>query len=182
MKLTIKNARLSFPNLWEAATVNGEGAPKFSAAFIIPKDHPQVKEFRAAVEQVAKEKWPTKFAAVMKASSAKDRNPLHDGDAKAQYAGFDGNYYVSASNAVRPKIKDRDGKTDLIPSDGRPYAGCYVNVILELYAQDNKYGQHVNATLLGVQFVRDGEAFAGGGTASDDDFEDMSIEDEDDLS
>ena len=39
----------------------------------------------------------------------------------------------------------------------------------------------MNATLLGVQFVRDGAAFAGGTTASDDDFEDLSADEADSL-
>jgi hypothetical protein len=32
----------------------------------------------------------------------------------------------------------------------------------------------VNASLRGVQFLRDGDAFAGGGAASDDEFDDVS--------
>ena len=56
---------------------------------------------------------------------------------------------------------------------GRPYAGCYVNAVLEFWAQDNKFGKRVNATLMGVQFFRDGDAFSGGGAASDDDFDDV---------
>ena len=43
--------------------------------------------------------------------------------------------------------------------------------MLDIYAQDNGYGQRINATLKGVQFIADGEAFAGGAPAGDDDFE-----------
>ena len=49
-----------------------------------------------------------------------------------------------------------------------------MNVSLELWAQDNNYGKRVNATLMGVQFFRDGDAFAGGGVASEEDFDDVS--------
>lgn len=45
--------------------------------------------------------------------------------------------------------------------------------MLEFWAQDNKFGKRVNATLMGVQFFRDGDAFSGGGAASDDDFDDV---------
>lgn len=181
MKLTLRNVRISFPTLWEPEVINGQGEPKFSAAFLLPRDHKQIKEFNEAVDQVAKDTFKAEAAKVMKASKAKDRHPLHDGDTKS-FAGFEGNWYINASNTVRPKVRDRDGQTDLIPSDGRPYAGCYVNAIIELYGQNNKHGQHVNASLLGVQFVKDGEAFAGGSSASDDDFEDLSAEDDEDLS
>ncbi|MDQ9777799.1 DUF2815 family protein, partial [Acinetobacter baumannii] len=48
----------------------------------------------------------------------------------------------------------------------------------ELWCQDNNYGKRINASLRGVQFLKDGEAFAGGGIASEDDFEDLSAADE----
>jgi hypothetical protein len=64
-------------------------------------------------------------------------------------------------------------KTPLTEADGKPYAGCYVNASIELWAQDNNYGKRVNASLGGVQFARDGDAFAGGGAASEDEFDDL---------
>ena len=178
MKLTVKNVRLAFPDLWVATTVKGEGKPAFGASFLLPKDHPQVAAIKEAIKQTAVDKWGAKADQVLKASKAKDRYPLHDGDTKAQYSGYEGNLYISARNASRPKVRDRDGTTDLTQADGKPYSGCYVNAVLEFYAQNNSYGQHVNATLLGVQFIKDGEAFAGGGTAADDDFEDMGADTE----
>uniref|UniRef100_T1HEF4 Uncharacterized protein n=2 Tax=cellular organisms TaxID=131567 RepID=T1HEF4_RHOPR len=39
---------------------------------------------------------------------------------------------------------------------------------------DNNFGKRINASLGGVQFLRDGDAFAGGGVATPDDFENMS--------
>jgi hypothetical protein len=50
-----------------------------------------------------------------------------------------------------------------------------VVAIVELWAQDNSWGKRINATLKGVQFYQDGEAFAGGVSASADDFEDLSV-------
>jgi hypothetical protein len=48
--------------------------------------------------------------------------------------------------------------------------------VVEIWAQDNNYGKRINASLKGVQFVRDGDAFAGGGAASPDEFEDLSAD------
>ena len=45
-RILIRNARLAFPNLFEATTVGGEGKPSFSASLIIPSDHAQVAEIR----------------------------------------------------------------------------------------------------------------------------------------
>ncbi|MWN55950.1 ssDNA-binding protein, partial [Escherichia coli] len=53
-------------------------------------------------------------------------------------------------------------------------AGCYVNAVIDIWAQDNNFGKRINASLGGVQFLRDGDAFAGGGVASADDFDDIS--------
>ena len=61
-----------------------------------------------------------------------------------------------------------------LKSDGRPYSGCYVNVSLDIYAQDNTYGRRINCNLSGVQFYRDGDSFEGGTPASPEEFEDLS--------
>ena len=46
--------------------------------------------------------------------------------------------------------------------------------MIDIWAQDNNFGKRVNASLGGVQFLRDGDAFAGGGVAAPDDFDDIS--------
>jgi hypothetical protein len=62
-------------------------------------------------------------------------------------------------------------KNPLVAADGKPYAGCYVNTTVEFWAQDNSYGKGIRCTLLGVQFLRDGDAFSAGSVATPDDFE-----------
>jgi len=177
MKLTLKNVRLAFPALFEAATVNGEGEPAFSASFLIDPKDPQIKMLKEACEAVGKDKWGAKWPTVRKEIEAKDRFAYHDGDLKSNYAGFPGMTFVSARNKTRPTVLDRD-KTPLTAQDGKPYAGCFVNVVLELWPQDNNYGKRINASLSGVQFLRDGEAFSGGRPAAPDEFEDLGMEDE----
>ena len=170
MKVKLSNVRLAFPALWEAKTVNGEGKPAFSATFILGKDHPAIADLQKAIVEVAKEKWGEKWGDVVKSLKATDKLALHDGDGKAQYAGFAGNLYVSARNEARPLVLGAD-KSQLTAADGVIYAGCFVNAVVDVWAQDNGYGKRVNASLSGVQFFADGEAFAGGGVASADDFE-----------
>jgi hypothetical protein len=175
MKLKLSDIRLAFPQLWEAKTVNGEGKPAFSASLLIETTDPQVKEINKAIEAVAKEKWGGKADAILKQLRAQDKVCLHDGDLKSTYDGFGGMLYISARNATRPGVFDKD-RTPLAEADGRPYAGCYVNAVLDLWAQDNNYGKRINASLSGVQFFSDGDAFAGGGAASEEDFDDLSAE------
>lgn len=172
MKIKLSNVRLAFPQLFEAKTVNGEGKPAFSAAFLIDPSDAQVKTINAAIDATAKEKWGAKADAMVSGLRKADKVCLHDGDLKASYDGFPGNLFISARNSVRPTVMNSD-KTPLVAADGKPYAGCYVNCVLELWAQDNNYGKRVNATLMGVQFLKDGDSFTGGGAASEDDFDDV---------
>lgn len=172
MKIKLENVRLAFPTLFEAKTVNGEGEPAFSAAFLMPPDHPGVKTLNDGIEAVGKDKWGAKWPDIKKGMVKADKTCLHDGDAKAEYAGFPDNLYVSSRNKTRPLVIDRD-RSPLTAQDGKPYAGCYVNASIELWAQDNNYGKRINASLRGVQFHRDGDAFAGGGAASEDEFDDI---------
>lgn len=171
-RIMLKNVRLAFPNLFQPSTVNGEGDPKYGATFLLAADHPQVAEIRAAMIQVAKDKWGAKAADIFKSIEKADKLALRDGDSKANYDGFPGNLFVasSAQQSARPTVIDA-GKAPLTERDGKPYAGCYVNASLDFWAQDNKYGKRINAQLRGVQFVRDGEAFAAGRPADADEFD-----------
>lgn len=173
MKIKISNVRLAFPQLFDAKTVNGEGKPAFSAALLLSRADAQVKAVHAAIDTVAKEKWGVKAPDILKQMKAGDKTALHDGDLKSSFDGFAGNLYISARNPLRPLVIGTD-KAPLVASSGKPYAGCYVNASIELWAQDNQFGKRVNATLMGVQFLRDGESFTGGGVASEDDFDDVS--------
>jgi hypothetical protein len=172
MKHTFQNVRISFPNIFEPkASENGN--LQFSAAFLFAPDHPGIPGLEAVIEQVGKAKWGDKWATVKKELKAGDKLLTHDGDSKASLAGYEGNLFFNAYNTVRPTVVDRD-RTPLTKQDGKPYSGCYVNVIIDVWAQSNDYGKRVNAQLQGIQFVKDGEAFSGGGTSADaSDFEEI---------
>jgi hypothetical protein len=173
-RILLKNVRLAFPNLFEPTTVNGEGKPRYSATLLIPADHPQLEDIRAAQTAIASAKWGAKSAAIVKGLDKQDRLALHDGDVKSKYDGFPGNFFISASaqeNAA-PTVIDRD-RSPLSARSGRPYAGCFVNASIELWAQDNGYGQRINAQLRGIQFYQDGDSFSAGRPADADEFEEV---------
>lgn len=175
--MLIENARLSFPNLFQATSFQPDQKKKYSATFIIDADSNAVSKIKAEMEKVAKEKWGAKATDVLKSMKAQNKLCLRDGAEKADMDGFgEGTLFISASTDKRPGVYDRD-KTPLTEDDDRPYAGCYVNGIVELWAQDNQYGRRINAQLRGVQFAADGERFgAGGAPATSDDF--PALEDE----
>ena len=175
--ILLKNVRLAFPQLWTPKAMSGNdgkpGKPKYSATFLFAPDHPSFAELKAVVLAVAKAKWADKADAILKGLKAQDKLCYHDGVTKSQYSGFEGNFFVSANSDNRPSVFDRT-KTPLAEADGKPYAGCYVNASIDVWAQDSaQWGKRINAQLRGVQFVRDGDAFAAGTAASEDEFEDL---------
>lgn len=174
-ELKISMARGAFLAVFEPKKFadSDEGKPSYSSSLLLAKEDPQIKFINAKIDEVAKEKWQEKSAGILKTMRASDRTCLHDGDMKEQYEGFPGHYFIAARNQSRPLVIDRD-KTPLTEKDGRPYSGCYVNAILDIWAMDNKYGKRVNATLKGIQFVKDGDAFSGSAPASVDAFDDLS--------
>lgn len=174
MKVRLDNVRLAFSSIFEARAFDeNDKKPCYSASLILGKKHPSLKSINDTIETVAKEKWEGKSADVLKQLRAADRICLRDGDSKPDSDGFPGNFFVAARNKARPFVCDRD-KTPLTSADGKPYAGCYVNATIDIWAQQNSYGKRINATLSGVQFLKDGDAFSGSPPATPDDFEDLS--------
>lgn len=160
-QIVIKNARLSFPSLFKKASFEGKEG-KFEATFLIPKSDKKTYDALIASIEACKTEGKIKT----------DKIFIQDGDSK-EYDGYEGHWAIKAGNNKRPTILNRD-KTPLIEEDDVIYAGCYVNAIIECWAQNNQYGKRINANLLGVQFVKDGEAFADGAkVASADDFDDL---------
>lgn len=178
MKMRLNNVRLAFPSIWTPYKGKGEtGNGKFNLKAILPKNHPQIKEVEAMFVALAKEKWGAKWEATLKAIKVADKTFLHNGDAKPEWEGFEGNLYVSCSNKVRPNVFNAD-KSALTEADGVVYSGCMVNVNIEGWAQDNDYGKRINATLRGLQFNGDNDAFSGGTAPADaDEFDEIAAPD-----
>lgn len=171
MKLMLKNARLSFPSLFEQATYQGQSLEKYEATFLIPKDSDDAKAVQAAIKEVGAE--------VLGKDWSKAKLCILDGDTK-EYDGYEGVWAVKASTKKRPIVLDKD-KSALTAEDDKPYAGCYVNASISIYAFQNNYGKFVQAQLNAVQFSKDGEAFGGGDSFSVDEFDDISDSDDDDA-
>lgn len=170
-KIKFKNARLSFPSLFRKAVFNGEET-KFEATFLLNKEeHAEtITEIQTAIKSMlANDLKGAKLSA--------DKICLKDGD-EIDYDGYAGCMSIKASSSKRPLVLDRD-RSPLTQDDNRIYAGCYVSGVIELWAQNNQWGKRINANLLGVQFVKDGEPFGDGVSASVDDFDDLGIDEED---
>jgi hypothetical protein len=158
-KIKIPSARLSFPSLFNMASFGGESTGKYEATFILDKkEHAKViAEIEAVIGKLQKDE--------LKGKVASDKICLKDGDEmeRPEYAG---KMTIKASTKKRPLVINRD-KSAISEDDNIIYAGCYVNGIVTLWAQNNQYGKRINAQLDGVQFVRDGDPFGDGGISVD---------------
>lgn len=163
MIVILKNVRLIFADLHEARQFQGTGDFTYNATVVIDpvKQADQIKLMESTILKAAQEVWKNKAEATLKALKAADKLCIHDGNAKAEDEKFEGMFYVSARNKVKPKVVDHDPNKDLTAADGRPYRGCYVNIKLDVWAQDNGFGKRINAKLIAVQFNADGDAYAG---------------------
>lgn len=175
-KIIIPEARLAFPDLFRPRSVDN-GPLMYGATFIIPPDSPALAKIAAEEERIAKEKWGEKADATLRMIRANNRGAVKPGVLKAKFDGFDGNFFVSANSKAKPTVVTRQGTP---AEENAVYAGCYVLGHIVIWAQDNQYGQRLNAEVTGVQFLRDGDAFSGGAAPSSvDEFADLGAGDED---
>jgi hypothetical protein len=195
-RIKIEGVRLSFADLWRPKTIKRqdgtESPPKYSANFLIPKDGdltaivggkrmPIMKALKQAKTDAIAKKLGDEKAKTLKIKSS--AYAVKDGN-EENYDGYEGQWYVSANNAKKPKVIGRD-KRPLDEASGVIYSGCYVNAIVTLWYQpagiknNNPVPHAVYASLEAVQFVRDGEAFGAPGVDVDEDFEDLTDDDDD---
>lgn len=200
MKVIVKNARLSFNDLWEAKSING-GKPKFTATLIC-SDETKMKytnwhgtqvifphaKMQEVCEHVLKEKFgkvPAKADnwAYNKAdgSTTRDEYTNDDGD---YWAGFDDEtWYISAGKL---EAKCKGGKMTVLDQQREPieansgllFSGCYVNAVLDIYAYDGDSGKGVTASLEGVQLLRKGEPLGITQIDAADEFDEEEIDEE----
>lgn len=174
MKVILKDVRLSFPDLFTAVEYQkGDGKPRYNATFLIVPGSENDKTIQAAIAEAAKEGWGPKADKNIAAFKGNSNKYCYlDGNTK-EYDGYEGMYFLACHSKTRPLVIDRD-KTPLTDKDGKPYPGCYVNASVELFAQSGE-NPGMRATLKGVQFFRDGDAFGGGAPARPDEFEDLGV-------
>lgn len=180
--IIIKNVRLAFPDLREAVQFQGTGPFSYKATFLVTPGSDADKAILAAIEKAGKNKWGEKAAAIVAQAKGAGSGKFCyvDGNTKA-YDGFAGNMALSASRSKddgAPKILDRD-LSELSVDSGKPYGGCFVNAKVQIWGQDNQYGKAIRATLVAVQFVKDGDSFGGSGPANESGMEALESEADD---
>jgi len=174
--IRLENVRLSYPKLFTPEAFE-EGKPKkFQATFLLdpsdPKHAAKIKEIKRAAAKLMHEAYGPDFdRKAMKGYcfGNGDNKKKEDGSVRE---GYEGMFYLSASNEKRTAVANRNGAAVLEGQPETPYGGCFVNGTITLWAQNHpKGGKRINANLRGVQFVRDGEAFGAAPVSAEDEFE-----------
>ena len=198
MKVIIKNARLSFHDLFQARGFQG-GDPKFSATLICGDDtkvkfarhgeqviegHDVLTELTANVlsDKFGKGKHKADNWFYNKADGSTTRAKFTDKEDEYRNGVDEDTFYVTAA---KREDKARNGKMVVLDQRREPidansgliYSGCYVNVILDVFAYEGGSGKGVTASLEAVQLLRDGESLSGAKAADPiSDFDDEEIE------
>lgn len=182
-KIMLRNVRLSYEHIFAPSSFDDSQDAKYSATFIIPKDHPDLPAVKKAYFEAGQESFPSDFT-----GSAWPRGytcSLKDADKDTDSNGtllaekndaYKGCYILEANSTRRPVALDRR-KAAVTEDDGIIYSGCYVNA--SLAAAGYTYGKvkkGVKCYLNGVQFVKDGERF---GSDATDDFDSLDGDEDD---
>jgi hypothetical protein len=181
LRFRLDDVRCDWPELFKGKQFKtGEGKFRCGAKLLVRNDHPQFKAVEDAIEKAAALKWKEKAPAILKSIRSKGDVCFRDtaSNPKAP-SGYEDCFELSANcqggdtepECVKPTVYDarRNKVTD--PNQNPIYRGCYVNAVVEIYA-DDRYSTGVFCKLVGIQFRRDGDAF-GSAPARPDDFEEM---------
>jgi hypothetical protein len=169
-ELYLANVRLSYlycfePYLPPASAQNPKATYRLHA-LIAPTD-PQLRAVAEKIEALgAAHQWKggVTWAEVKEQLKGKDAMCLHKGEVsqpgKPEYKGM---FYVSGSRDTPYTVVDSD-RTPLRGNETprRPVSGDWGNVYLSVWVQDNQWGRRINATVTGLQFVKQDVAFGSG--------------------
>ena len=173
--LKLPNVRLSFPDLFEATQYQGKGAFRYNATFLIVPGSDNDKAILAAIEAEAQAGFGKKWKDILEGMRTNSNKFCYLNGNTKEYDGYEGMFYLAAHRRKEdgPVTVLDANKAILTPESGRPYGGCYVNALVDIYAQNGE-NQGMRCGLRGVQFYRDGDAFGGSRPAKPDDFDDVS--------
>ena len=185
-KFILRNVRLSYEHIFTPTKFDdNQEQAKYSATFIIPKDHADLPSLKRALFEAGQEEfpadfkpgsWPKGYTCGLKDADAETDS---NGDVLAEKnPAYKGCYIIEANSVNRPLTINRN-KSAVTEADGIIYSGCYVNASLGIAGYTyGKVKKGVKAYLNGVQFVADGERF---GSDALSDFDELDNDDADDI-
>lgn len=203
MKIIIRNARLSFNDLFAAKSING-GEPKFTVTGICSEDTTvkytdpegkQITKSHDAMSKICDHVLKEKFGKVPAKAENWVYNKADGSTTRDQYVNDDGDYWAGFDehtwfiSAGKRADRCKDGKMTILDQHKQPiaansgllFSGCYVNLVLDVYAYDGDSGKGVTASLEGVQLLRKGDALGFTQIEAGDEFEEEEIPEEEEM-
>lgn len=188
-KVMLRNVRLSYEHIFTPTKFDdNQEAAKYSATFIIPKDHQDVATLKRTLVEAGKETfpsdfngngWPKGYTCGLKDA---DKDTDSNGEILAEKnPAYKGCYIIEANSVRRPLTINRN-KAAVTEEDGIIYSGCYVNASLGIAGYTyGKVKKGVKAYLNGVQFVADGDRFGSDAMSDFDELDEAGGDDEFDF-
>lgn len=183
--IMVYETRLSYAQqLWTPGQYNGTGPYAWNCHFLLDPENEKHAAKIAEIEELERSEFKAAYLA-SKGSSEKnfetvwkdlawDDKALRDGVHKAASDGYDGMKFLAAratqGKHKKPIVLTRGKVAVDEGGDGAPYGGAIVNAQVEIWGQYGKY-KGSRCTLMGVQMVRDADAFGGGRAADLSQFE-----------
>lgn len=170
MKVLTGEVRLSYCNLTTPRAAQQGGEPKYSVTLLIPKTDVATKaDIDAAIQAAANEALTKVWNG---ARPPQLSVPIWDGDGvrKSGVPFGDeckGHWVMTASTKNKPQVVGIDNiNCELSPAD--IYSGMYARVTIRFFGYSNSGNKGIGCGLGNVMKTRDGEALAGGASASVD--------------
>jgi hypothetical protein len=159
VKLTLKNVRFSYVNVWEPKSING-GDEKYSVSLLISNtDTAQIAAIKKAVATIKSETEYLKKGVV--------KLPLRNGDEEREDDEvYKGHMFLNAVSNTPPGVVD--AKVKPITDRSEFYSGCYGHVTITLYPFNKDGNKGIAVGLNNLMKVKDGERLDGISTAEDD--------------
>jgi hypothetical protein len=181
IQLMLTGVRCAFLVLGDPEDYQGNKQFRWSATALVPNGSALKTAIENALIAVAEEKWPKKGQAKYEAILMDPKTCCFtDGKRKPDYDGFAGHWALTAhryQEKGRPLVFDKDKSPIYKPTNelyegkaGKIYPGMFTNMHVEFWAQDNRNGNGLRCTLLGIQAAKDGDAFGGGAAVNPEAF------------
>lgn len=186
MQVKLSGVRFNYCRLYEPSSFDGDpDKAKYSCTLLIEKGSKTQKLVDEKINEVAIEKWgEDKGPKLLKKLRSDDKVCLRVGDEKLNrdgevVDGFADHLYINASNAQKPIVlnANKEEVTAENQSTG-PKSGDYGSAVIRLWAQDNQWGQRINAQLDYVLLARRGDSLGGGSLLSADQAADQWFDDD----
>lgn len=153
--IRVDNVRASYPHLAKPWAKNEGDRAKFSITGLAPKEtHEEAKKL--LVDEINKLLVSSKIGKL-----AGEHKFVRNGDDSGKDEN-EGMWVIKASENPERRPSVRDQRSNLVDQDEVDeliFPGCFVNILLRPWAQNNAHGKKINANLIGVQYVKKGERF-----------------------